>query len=147
MPFRTEAVGLRRSVTSSLPTPWAKSCPLRTSLRTHFQKQMFFELNRQAGIVSRYGAKLRSVDVFHDIIGSAFQTAKFDGTLPMLGIESVVKSLILADHMCLGQIKTNVVELSEILTLRKHLFAIDAKPFSEFFFPRRGQIRLAPFSR
>src|SRR4051794_25777907 len=144
---RTEAVGLHRTVTSSSPTPRARSCPLGTSLWPRFQKQMFFELNRQVGIVSRYGPKLRSVDVVQDLVGSAFQAAKLNGATPMLGIKSVVQSLILADHMSLGHVKANVVELSEILTLRKHFFAIDAKPGFEFLLARRSQIRLASFPR
>ena len=108
---------------------------------------MFFELNRQVGIVSRYCSKLRSVDVVNDVIGSVFQAAKLNGPFPMLGIKSVVQSLLLADDVRLGHIKTNVVKLSEILALREHLFAIDAKPGFELFFARRRQIRLASFLR
>src|SRR4051794_4766660 len=125
--MRTEAVGLHRTVTSSLPTPRAR-ISARTSLWPHFQKQMFFELHRQMGIAPRCCSKLPSMDVVNDVVGSVFQTAEFNGAFPMLGIKSVVQCLLLTDDVRFGHVKTYVVKLSEVLTLREHFFAIDTKP-------------------
>ena len=65
----------------------------------------------------------------------------------MLGIESVVKSLLLADNVRFRRVKTNIVELSKILALREHFVAIDSKPSFELFFARRRQIGLASLLR
>ena len=108
-----------------------------SSLWPHFQKEMPVELNREARIVSRYCPKPGSIDIVNYAAASVLQAAKFNGSFPTLGIKSVEQSLILADDVRLGHIKTDVIELSEVLTLREHLFAIDAKPPFELFFPRR----------
>src|SRR5271165_45729 len=101
-----------------------------------FQEEVLVELNRQARIVSGYCAKPGSIHVVHHAVASVLQAAKFNRAFPVLGIKSVVHTLILADHVRLGYIETNVVELSQILALRDHFFAIDAKPLFELLFPR-----------
>src|SRR5437667_12439342 len=68
-----------------------------------------------------------------------------DWPFPVLGKKSVVHRLVLTDYMCLRHVKTDVIELAEVLASREHLLTIDAKPGFEVFLPRRSQIGSASF--
>ena len=63
----------------------------------------------------------------------------------MLGKKDVVQSPVLTDYMCLRNIKTDVVELAQVLASREQFLTIDAKPGLEVLLPRRCQIGPASF--
>src|SRR5580692_358308 len=104
---------------------------------------MLVELNLQVGILSGYRVVGGAVLIVDNAILAIIQTAQFDLAFPVFRIKSIVESLILADHVRLGQVEADVVELTKILSPREHLLVVDGEPLLEIFFPGRCQIELA----
>ena len=69
------------------------------------------------------------VHVIDDVIRAIVQAAQLQRAFPIRGIKRVVHLLVFADDMRFGQIETDVIQRSQILTAREILLLIKLEPF------------------
>src|SRR5208282_1679286 len=74
---------------------------------------MFVELSRNCGLRAVHTPQIFVVHVVDNAITAILQTAKFNRSAPVTGIERVVKFLIFADHMSFGKIEPYIVEIQD----------------------------------
>jgi len=107
---------------------------------------MFFELNREVGIGARYCSKLRSVDVVNYVIGPVFQAAKFNGSSPVPGIQSVVKKSCCLRMTCVSGTSNRCHTAGRGIGPSTTSSRDRCEATSQFLLASRGQIGLALFS-
>ena len=69
------------------------------------EQQMFVELSRKCGLRAMHPSQVFVVHVIDNAISPVFETPKFNRSAPMAGKERIVKFLVFADNMSLGEIK------------------------------------------
>src|SRR5581483_4666549 len=98
------------------------------------------ELKVQLCVLSIYASKALSVLVILNAVLAITESAQLDWTLPMSSIESVIHRLVALDHMCFRYIETNVVDLPEIVTVKKLFVPVNRQTFFKVSLSRRSKI-------
>src|SRR5262245_43480105 len=86
-----------------------------------------------------------SFDIINDVILAIVQTAQLQGAVPSFGKERVVHLFVLADDVSFGQIKTNIIESTQILTPGETLLLVELQPLAKCLFAVGRQVESAVF--
>src|SRR5688572_11696642 len=105
---------------------------MRLSLfRNDLEQQVLCELHVEDPDRPANCSQSPSFHIVGHAIGALTQTSKLDLPFPLGSVECVIHVPGLADSMSLRAVKTEVIELSQILASGEHLLFVDIDPFRE----------------
>src|SRR5580700_7990964 len=97
-------------------------------LRFCLEQQMLFELDIQRGCGSADRSQILAIHVVGNAVSALGKAPQRDLALPLWRVEGVVDTALLANHVRLRPIKTDVVQGPGVLSPREHFLFVDANP-------------------
>src|ERR1700729_1735631 len=106
---------------------------------------MLLELDIQRGGGSADRSQILAVYVVGNAVRALGKAPQRDFPAPLRGVEGVVHTAVLANHVCLRPVETDVVQSPDVLSTREHFLFVDLNPLFEILLACRRKV--APLLR